>query len=184
MKKLFLVIVATIFLLFIWLYISGLETRYFYKNAEEKEIIELLKNPDFRIQLCATPNDSSLVVNVVFDQLKSTILLDAAKVTVLNNKSLKLKEVTATDGFYNWEEEKNGKAETFDKLPKHLKIVDRDINAYFDYSWSFDIADKPEIIEIELLMMLQVENKGVQVKKNIKMKLEKENVFLSPIRFH
>lgn len=184
MKKPLLIIISTILLSIVWFYISGLETRYSYKSIAEKENIELVKNSDCRIQLYATPSDSSLIVNVVFDNLKRTILLDSVKVNILNNESLKLKEVTATDGFYNWEEEKNGKAETFDKLPEHLKIVNRDIRAYFDYSWSFDIADKPENIEIELLMMLIVENKRIQINKNIKMKLEKENVFLSPIRFH
>lgn len=184
MKKLLIIIILTIFLLIVCLYIAGLETRYSYKSMAEKENIEVVKNSDFKIQLYATPNDSSLIVSVVFDNIKRTILLDSAKVTILNNKNLKLKEVTATDGFYNWEEEKNGKAATFDKLPGHLKIVDKDIRAYFDYSWSFDIADKPENIEIELLMMLTVENKRIQINKNVKMKLEKENVFLSPIRFH
>lgn len=72
---------------------------------------------------------------------------------------------------------KNGKAENFGNLPEHLKIVNKDIMAYFDYSWSFNIAHKPENIEIELLMMLIVENKRIQINKSIKMKLEKENVF-------
>lgn len=106
MRKLFLIIIIAIFLLIVCFYISGIETRYFYKSIAEKENIELVKNSDFRIQLCATPTDSSLIVNVTFDNLKKTILLDSVKVAILNNENLKLKEVTATDGFYNWEEEK------------------------------------------------------------------------------
>lgn len=184
MKKIYLIIISTILLSIVLFYITGLETRYFYKSVAEKENIGIVKNPDFRIQLFAAPSDSSLTVNIVFDNLKRTILLESAKVNILTNENLKLEEVTATDGFYSWKQEKNGKAESFDELPEHLKIVNKDIRAYFDYSWSFDIADKPENIEIDLLMIFMIENKRIQIKKKIKMILEKENVFLSPIRFH
>ena len=96
-----------------------------------------------------------------------------------------MKEVSASDGLYNWVKEKNGTAKIFDMLPKHLKTIEKDIQAYFVYCWSFNFySKKPENIEIELSILFDVDNNQVQLKKIIEMKLSKEFVFKSPIRFH
>ncbi|SCY97718.1 hypothetical protein [Flavobacterium caeni] len=184
MKKLSVILFSAILLSVVWLYFSGLEKRYSYENTG-KQNIELLENPNFKIQLSATPNDSALSVEIVFNKLNKTIIIDSASVEVFENQKLKLIEVSATDGFYNWVEEKNGKAETFNKLPEHLKIVHDSIEAYFNYSWNFEMKKiKLRNIKIKISMSLNVENKRMQLNKVVNMELFEKKVFVSPIRFH
>ncbi|MFC5683475.1 hypothetical protein ACYE2N_06035 [Flavobacterium sp. MAHUQ-51] len=161
-----------------------MEKRYSYENVG-KQNIELLKNSNFKMHLFATPNDSALSVDIVFNNLIQTIIIESANIEAFDNQELKLKQVYATDGFYNWVTEKNGKAKIFNKLPEHLKIVHDSIEAYFNYSWNFETNKvKPENIKIKISMLLNVENKKIQLNKVVNMKLSEEKVFLSPIRFH
>ena len=96
-----------------------------------------------------------------------------------------MKGVSATDGFYNWVEEKNGKAQTFNQLPKHLKNISKDIEAYFLYDWDFKSSGMAkDNLEIRVYQKLMIEDKIIVINKNFKLKLIDEIIYRSPIRFH
>ena len=191
MKKGILIIIFVLIILFALLTLSGLERRYFYVNTKDNsENIFIVKQPDFSLQLTANPQKDSLNnfhVDLIFNNLSKDIFIENSEITIANNSNgeIKLKEVSATDGFYNWVEEKNGKAQTFDKLPKHLKNISKEIKAYFLYDWDFKSNGRAkDNLEIKMYQKLRVENKLVIINKNIKLKLTSEIIYRSPIRFH
>ena len=168
-----------------------MEKRYFYVNAKDNsENIFIVKRPEFSLQLTATPEKDGLnnfYVDLIFNNVSENIFIENSEISISNNSNgeIELKEVSATDGFYNWVEEKNGKAQTFDKLPKHLKNISKEIKAYFVYNWDFKSIGKPKNnLEIKIYQKLLVEDKIVTINKNIKLKLTDEIIYRSPIRFH
>ena len=152
--------------------------------------IFIVKQPEFSLQLTATPQKDSLNnfhIDLTFNNLSKNIFIEKSEITINNNSNgeIELKEVSATDGFYNWVEEKNGKAQTFDKLPKHLKNISKEIEAYFLYDWDFKSNGiAKDNLEIKIYQKLIVENKLIVINKNIKLKLTNETIYRSPIRFH
>lgn len=171
--------------------LSGLEKRNFYVNAKDNsKNIFIVKQPEFSLQLTANPQKDSLNnfnVDLIFNNLSKEIFIKNAEITLIDNVNgeIELKEVSATDGFYSWLEEKNGKAKNFEKLPIHLKTLSKEIKAYFAYVWDFKSNGKAkEELEIKIYLKMMVENKLVVINKNIKLKLKNETIFRSPIRFH
>jgi len=191
MRKGILIILLILIFLFALLIVSGMEKRYFYVNANDNvENIFIVKQPEFSLQLTATPQKDSLNnfhIDLTFNNLSKNIFIEKSEIIINNNSNgeIELKEVSATDGFYNWVEEKNGKAQTFDKLPKHLKNISKEIEAYFLYDWDFKSNGiAKDSLEIKIYQKLIVENKLIVINKNIKLKLTNETIFRSPIRFH
>lgn len=165
--------------------------RYFYVNSDNgSENIPIQKSEELFIQLTANPekNDlSSFHIDLIFNNVTENIIVKSADIKIINNShnDIKLLEVNATDGFYNWVEEKNGKAPTFEKLPKHLKEISKEIEAYFLYNWSFKSKEnKNDYIRINLSGNLLVGEKRIVLNRNINLKLKSEIIFRSPIRFH
>lgn len=191
MKKGILIILFILIFLFALLTLSGLEKRCFYVNAKDNsKNIFIVKRPEFSLQLTATPQKDSLnnfYVDLIFNNVSENIFIENSEISITNNLNgeIELKEVSATDGFYDWVEEKNGKAQTFDKLPKHLKNISKEIKAYFVYNWDFKSNGKPKNnLEIKIYQKLLVEDKIVTINKNLKLKLTDEIIYRSPIRFH
>lgn len=191
MKKGILIILFILIFLIALLAVSGAEKRYFYVNTKDNsENIFIIKQPEFSLQLTANPQKDSLNnfhVDLTFNNLSKNIFVEKSEITIINNLNgeIELKEVSATDGFYNWVEEKNGKAQTFDKLPKHLKNISKEIEAYFLYDWDFKSNGRAkDNLEIKIYLKLMVENKLVVIDKNKKLKLTNETIYRSPIRFH
>ena len=191
MRKNFARIFIILFTLFLILFLSGLEKRYFYENSKNKtENISIKNCKEFNLQLTANPENKKITgfhIDLTFSKLKQNIIIENANLKIINipKNEINLTEVSATDGFYNWEPEKNGKAKTFEKLPKNLKVIGKDIKAYFLYSWNFRTYEKEKKdLEINVSLNLLVEGQRVKIEKNIKMKLANEIIFRSPIRFH
>lgn len=191
MRKFFTITFLVILILFLILHFCGLEKRFFYVNSENNyKNISILKCPEFFLQLTANPENKNLTdfhIDLIFNNLTQNIVLENANVSIINNpkSEIKLIEVTATDGFYNWDAEKNGKAETFEKLPTKLKEISKEIRAYYLYSWNFKTNGmEKKDLEIRVLGNLLIEGKRKVFERNIKMKLTNKIVFRSPIRFH
>jgi hypothetical protein len=191
MKKGILIILLILISLFTLLTVSGMEKRYFYVNAKDNsENIFIIKQPDFSLQLTATPQKDSLNnfhVDLTFNNLSKNIFIEKSEITIINNLNgeIELKGVSATDGFYNWVEEKNGKAQTFDQLPKHLKTISKDIEAYFLYDWDFKSSGMAkDNLEIRVYQKIMIEDKIIVINKNFKLKLIDEIIYRSLIRFH
>ncbi len=171
--------------------LCGIEKRYFYVNSDDdSENIIIKKNAELQIRLSANPDKNDLKyihIDLIFNNLTENIIIKSANINIINNyhNHTKLLEVNATDGFYNWVEEKNGKAPTFEKLPKHLKEISKEIKAYFLYNWNFKSNEnKNDYIRINFSGNLLVGEKRIVLNRNIKLKLKSEIIFRSPIRFH
>lgn len=191
MKKNFTITFFVLLSLFLIFTFYGLEKRFFYINSEDKsENISIKKSSEFYIQLTANPEKNNLKyfnIVLIFNNLTNGIIVKNADVSIINNSGneIKLLDVSATDGFYNWEPKKNGKASTFDKLPKHLKEINKEIQAYYLYSWNFKTnGNEKKDLKINVSGNLIVGEKEIVFKRTIELKLINELIFRSPIRFH
>lgn len=189
MKKKILITFFVLLLLIIMFILCGIEKRYFYVNSDDdSENILIKKNAELQIQLSANPDKNDLkhiYIDLIFNNLTENIIIKSANINIINNyhSHTKLLEVKATDGFYNWVEEKNGKASTFEKLPKHLKEINKEIKAYFLYNWKFK-SNENDYLKINVSGNLLVGEKRIVLNRNINLKLKSEIIFRSPIRFH
>lgn len=191
MRKRILITFFVLLSLIIIFTLCGIEKRYFYVNSDDgSENILIKKNHEVYIQLTANPEQNDLKcfhIDLIFNNLTEDIIVKSANINIINNShnDTKLLEVNATDGFYNWVEEKNGKAPTFEKLPKHLKEISKEIEAYFLYNWEFKSKEnKKDYIRINILVNLLVGQKRIVLNRIINLKLKSEIIFRSPIRFH
>lgn len=191
MKKRILITFFVLSSLIIIFILCGIEKRYFYVNSDDgSENIPIKKNAELYIQLTSNPEKNDLKcfhIDLIFNNLTENIIVKSANINIINNShnDIKLLEVTATDGFYNWVEEKNGKAPTFEKLPNHLKEISKEIKAYFLYNWNFKSTEnKKDYIRINVSGNLLVGEKRIVINRNINLKLKSEIIFRSPIRFH
>ena len=176
--------------------LSGIIRRHHYIDKKTgKEVIKLIDNSDFSLTLSAAfskrdQNNNNFGVGIVFDRPIKNILIESAEVKIISEPSLhefKLQEVRAVDGFHMWVEEKNGTALTFDQLPKHLKTVNSDIEAYYVYSWQYDDkngAENINLIRVQARIDLNVEGKKYKIREERVFKLTSEFSFRNPIRFH
>ena len=66
-----------------------MEKRYFYVNAKDNsENIFIIKQPDFSLQLTATPQKDSLNnfhVDLTFNNLSKNIFIEKSEITIINN---------------------------------------------------------------------------------------------------
>ena len=123
----------------------------------------------------------------VFNNITEKINVDSFNIEIINNRNAKIKltEISAVDGFYNWVEEKNGKAENFEKLPKHLKEISKETKSYFLYNWSFNgNGTKTDNLQIHLTGKLVVSNNTIIINKIVNLQIENELIYRSQIRFH
>lgn len=196
MKKNFTILVLLIIALVGIIWLINLETNYKYvENELNNHSVEIINNSDFNLSLSCSPemnirNDfqNGLGIGLVFKNVKKEVQINSVSINVtteLNNRTLKLKSVHAVDGFYSWKEEYKSEAENFELLPEKFKTVDKDIKAYFVYSWHFDKHDENiDLIKVATKINLTSNGERINVFKENVFKLKSELNFKNPVRFH
>lgn len=193
MKKLIVITFAILFATTLFVVIVGIENKYYYENkkATKTEHNNVLNNTDFRIRIDAFPNsENENLIDIILyvDKIISPIKFESAKLNALDsaNFELKTKKVTATDGFYNWDQEKNGSANSFENLPEYLRYVDKELKAYFAYTWTFEGSSK-NLNQIEIRVSLSIKNiegQNLKINKTFQFVKKEKIIFRNPIRFH
>ncbi|MDB4754880.1 hypothetical protein OAF80_00330 [bacterium] len=196
MKKKLTILILLIILPIGLFYLSGLETKYkYFENDLKSNSIELISNSDFELSLSCSPemnlrNDYQvgLGVGLIFKNVNQDVQIDSVFVNV-NSKSnetpIKLNSVSALDGYYNWKDDHKSKAVNFELLPEKFKRVDKDIEAYFVYTWNFDKQDENlDLIEVTTKIHLSSNGEKYYISKRNSFELITELIFRSPIRFH
>ena len=189
-RKILIILLIPVIIIAI-IILSGIEKRYFYVNKEfltENTLIE--KTDNFTLELTAEPlkdNLNCFDISFFFNDITEKINVDSFNIEILNNRNpkIKLTEISAVDGFYNWVEEKNGKAENFEKLLKHLKEISKETKSYFLYNCSFNCNRiKTNNLQIRVTGKLLVANKTINLNKVVNLQIENELIYRSQIRFH
>ena len=193
MKKLITIIFAILFVTALIVVFVGIENKYYYENKRvpKNEYNNIVNNSAFRIRIDAFPNseNENLVDVILFvDKTVSPIQFESAKLNLIDsaNFELQTEKVTATDGFYNWDKEKNGSANSFENLPESLRIVDKDLKTYFAYTWTFKGISK-NLNQIEIKVSLSIKNidgENLRINKTFQLVKSKKIIFRNPIRFH
>ena len=189
-KKLLIILLILVIIIAI-IILSGIEKRYFYVNKEFRTENTLIKKTNnFTLELSAEPlkdNLNCFDISLFFNDITEKINVDSFNIEILNNRNTKIKltEISAVNGFYNWVEEKNGKAENFEKLPKHLKEISKETKSYFLYNCSFNCNRiKTNNLQIRVTGKLLVANKTIKLNKVVNLQIENELMYRSQIRFH
>ena len=189
-RKLLIILLILVIIIAI-IILSGIEKRYFYVNEEFRTENTLIKKTNnFTLELSAEPLKDNLYcfdISLFFNDITEKINVDSFNIEILNNRNTKIKltEISAVDGFYNWVEEKNGKAENFEKLPKHLKEISKETKSYFLYNCSFNCNRiKTNNLQIRVTGKLLVANKTINLNKVVNLQIENELIYRSQIRFH
>lgn len=174
---------------------SGYKTDYKYLEASAGTETTDIHLEDFVVSIMlgsrkgneVDPSDD-IAFTIFFSKPSDDITINSVKVKAYSDSAtdtFELQSVQALDGFYQWEEEKNGEAKSFKELPSHLKSVSKDIEAYYAYSWTFNTANHNiNSVNVSLEIDLSSNGKELKIKENKRFKLNSELIFRNPIRFH
>ncbi|MFC7000044.1 hypothetical protein [Rufibacter roseus] len=190
-----LIPIVVLEVLFGALYISGLNTEYYYAELSSgKENLVLVNDENFKLTFALSidkDTESSkaglILAGFTLTSVNNDVRIDTAEIMTFNSigEPLELDSVYAIDGFYSWKEEMNYKSKSFPLLPDKFKTVSKSIEAYFVYSWRFKINKiHVDTVQVKVNTTVKSKNRTYRIEETYPFELKSRIYFRSPIRAH